>query len=847
MVYAVNLRRIIRAIEKQDFEKAIEWLEEEIQDESVNPGAYLLYAQLLAEDSLSFYDLDRAREYIFIAVDQNDTASTEIKEDLAKVSIYPITFDNTYEEIKGKVFSRTLSLNTEEEYEKFMRLYPGSDEAYLATEKRDSIVFDRTKKIDTWQAYQDYFQTYPQSSYSPIAEVRYQRLVYRDKTRTNEPDDLERFLLEHPESPYREDAAMRLLRQKLITGDLGQYRQFVETYADTRAASRAFSILYHLNQEAIDDIGYPGRYNFLDSVRRVDSFNDETLFAFSDAGKVGLMTFIGEIFLDAQYQAILNENAFCQAIEEDVLSFQSDSGAVLTNRLGETFYKGNFVSAEVGSHGLVLLETDEMSVLLHKAGFILYEDIEDFHVINGKWVAIRRDGFYALASFAGKILTPFLYSDVKAYGEFVLFYNQQQEVSLYNNERLSRDLENNNLTTFYEYEEVERIGDSLLIGYTKSGQCLFNDDLQQLVACANHEIYINEGFFYSSSDQGYRIYDERLSRILGGHIFDELKITDEWIAARQDFWRVLNRQTGKVLKNQYDSIGFPAPQVVYAELKSQRELIYADGKTIALKDRQVRRLPGPQDSKGYLWIGDGRKASVLDPTGTRVLETRYEELSVIDEKLFAIRVSGKYGVMTADGKLLLSPSYDLIQKKGNQLYTLKYGKIGNVDLETGEIFSNSYEAAFEKKFSYYTTMKEGKVGLINESKEMVLDFDYQEIQVISDSLAWVKTDTTWVMLTLPGKKVRMDGITRFAPMGVDGYFKVYSARGFGIMTAEGQFLFNPVYSDIIVLQSEDSMLFRAENYFQEADYYIVVWYDTEGRKVYSNAYRSGDYEVLYCE
>jgi hypothetical protein len=343
------------------------------------------------------------------------------------------------------------------------------------------------------------------------------------------------------------------------------------------------------------------------------------------------------------------------------------------------------------------------------------------------------------------------------------------------------------------------------------------------------------------------LFDPELADILGGEVFADLMITDYWLCVRDDFWRAYNRKDGKVLKNQFDSVSLPAPQVLFAQIKSQQELIFVDGKSIPAKDRQIRQLPGEEGMSGYLWLGDNREATVYDPQGEKVLETRYSDLRVIDEDLFGIKVSGKSGVMTTKGRLLLQPSYDLIQKKDNQLYTLKFGQIGNVDLETGTIFDNEYEAAFEKKYGYFSTVLDGKYGLLNENKEEVFDFDFESIEVISDSLAWVKTDTTWVMLTLPDRKIRMDGITRFAPMEVDGYYKVYSARGFGIMTAEGKFLFNPVYSDVVVLQSESQLLFRAENYFQEAEYYIVVWYDTEGRKVYSNAYRTRDYEMLYCD
>ena len=64
MVNAQDLKRVFRALEKEDVAKAKELLESQISKDSINPGSRWMYARLLSCDSLSeYYDLDQARIY----------------------------------------------------------------------------------------------------------------------------------------------------------------------------------------------------------------------------------------------------------------------------------------------------------------------------------------------------------------------------------------------------------------------------------------------------------------------------------------------------------------------------------------------------------------------------------------------------------------------------------------------------------------------------------------------------------------------------------------------------------------------------------------------------------------
>lgn len=845
VAFAVNLKRIIRAIEKQEFARAIEWLDEEINEEPYNPGAYLLYAQLVAADTLPFYDMEKARRYITTAIEQHDTASLEIKEDLKRAGIYSITFDNTYDEIKEHTFELIQKENTQQAYERFLDLYPDSQEAYIAVAKRDSIAYERTLEKDTWQAYKQYFSKYPNSRFAPIAEVRYHRHLYQEKTGSNSVEDIERFIKEYPESPHRQHAISRLFSRKLTTLAWEPYSEFIKEYPNAAVTGQAIDILYHHDKKKVLTSNLLYGWDRGDSLVNIHQLEEPLLLAISDRGKIGIMTTDGEEFINPGYASILNDKSFCETFSDDVFGFVSDNESVLTNRAGEVFYTGIFETVRQES-GIVWIDEDN-GKLLHKSGNTLIENVEDFKLLGGHWILITRGGARALLSFTGELLSDFVFADAFQYGSFFVFENRTGGLALYNHQRLTDELTQGLLQPRYQYEEFEFVSDSSLIGFSGEQECLIDAGLEKIIDWGNHIIYPNRGLYYTKEEESYFLHDQRYSEILGGREFQDLRASEKWLAVKKDFWKVIDIERNELFYKQYDSVKLVDDRIIFLKNSDNSYLYFDDGASVRLEPGDnVQQLEGSTD--GAVIIVSGSEKRIYDTTGTLLFTTTSKEVQALGDTLFKIVEKGKFGVISMSGDVLLEPKYNLIQKKGNQLYTLKDGKIGNYDLEYRVRFDPEYEAAFDRFDSLYRTRKEGKVGLLNTKKEVVLPFEYQQLEVLEDSLAWAKTDSTWVLISLKEKLVLIDEIKKVSKFGKTGeYYQILSSQGFGLMSSDGSYIFKPVYSDIRKLSNGDSEIFRAEKYFKEAGYYILVWYRSDGEKIYSNAYRPEEYEALYCE
>ena len=64
-----DLKKIFRALDKEDLPKALELISESLSEQPVNPGARYVLAELLATDSLTLFDLDSARQTIWQALE----------------------------------------------------------------------------------------------------------------------------------------------------------------------------------------------------------------------------------------------------------------------------------------------------------------------------------------------------------------------------------------------------------------------------------------------------------------------------------------------------------------------------------------------------------------------------------------------------------------------------------------------------------------------------------------------------------------------------------------------------------------------------------------------------------
>jgi hypothetical protein len=298
---------------------------------------------------------------------------------------------------------------------------------------------------------------------------------------------------------------------------------------------------------------------------------------------------------------------------------------------------------------------------------------------------------------------------------------------------------------------------------------------------------------------------------------------------------------------QYDSARILTEGTIMLGLAGEKLLYFPNNNCISVNEHtQITSITLVASEKEFLLLKGKDQISIFNDEGEIVLKNDYDEIVPAMDSTYIISKKGKKGLIDSEGNLLIKPEYDFIQPGEEGFNILQKGKIGYYHLEKGVLFDPEFESLFEPVFSYFKTRKEDRYGLLDSNQEEILKFNFESIEVISSNYAWVKTDTTWAMLNLKNGSISATGVTGFETYQGLPYFEIRNENGFGVINQNGEYVIKPVYSDIILLSTENPV-FRAEKYFQEADYYIVAWYDKFGDIIYKNAYTSVDYEYLYCD
>lgn len=848
---AVNLKRILRAIEKGDYVKAIEFLEEEIKEEPVNPGAYFIYADLLSVDTLPYYDLDKAREYIRIAINQYDTVPEDIIEELEKANIRLFSLENTYDQIRKKTFERSLSLNTLEAYNAFINLYPNSEQTYTAIDKRDSIAYENAKAIHTWEAYRSYVDTYPQSRFKPIAAVRYQRLLYLDRTKSGSLEDLENFVANHPDNPYVNEVIEEILKKRTLQNRVNDYRLFIADYPDSPSAKKAIDILYHLDPELFFKLpelklfNRKGRYDYKDSITLIHEKNLPSLVAFVENGKTGLLTTQGKTFMNPAFEEIYLSRVYCEPFTKDIIAGKSGEKDLILNRISENVYSGDF--EEVKDLGQGVLWTNSGKVI-HKSGFVIYENIEDAQVFDESVLLLKKGKKWALGTFTGLELTPFRFDDIYLIGKFWAF-EKEGLIALTSKEKFFYE----GFAFEYKYDDLELVSDEIIIGFNKEKECLVGSELNFLIPWGDHTIYPDSLVYYAKNKGGsYIIYNRELTDQLGEGPFRDVLVSENWLAAEKDWWRVMNLKEQQVLLKQFDSVKIINDHALYASFADSSRIYFPNGSNIQVEEgQQIYSVATSDKHIQFVMISneDSKEKTLYNQYGLKVLSGEFDEIAPLSGGLFKIEKNNKQGVMDILGNIILEPEYELIQQKNQIISTLQNGKIGSYDLKHNILFEPEYESAFVRIGPFYSTTMDGKQGLLDSLKNQVTEFEFNEIKPLSDSLFWARTDSSWQVMKVGLSLPMVKGISSFEEVQTreKRFFQVLTRSGYGMISEKGEQIFNPSFSDINIMDHGEEVIIRAEKYFIEADYYIVVWYNQYGKKIFSGAYRGKEFEPLYCE
>jgi hypothetical protein len=141
-------------------------------------------------------------------------------------------------------------------------------------------------------------------------------------------------------------------------------------------------------------------------------------------------------------------------------------------------------------------------------------------------------------------------------------------------------------------------------------------------------------------------------------------------------------------------------------------------------------------------------------------------------------------------------------------------------------------------------------GLVDHQNNVVLSLEFDLIQYWNDTSALVKKGYEWIIYDIYNKRAVTDKINQYDMIEKTEevqVMKIYKENGYGIIHNIHGEIIPPSFYNIHVLNSQNGTLYVAEKYIEEADFYVVVYYNTSGEAIFKHAMESQYYQNIKCE
>ena len=841
--FAKDIKKIIRAIDKGDLEKTLEFINTSLEDEWVNPGAKYFLAKHLAYDSLSFFDIDSARTVILQAINDLENASEDILEEFSKNDLSTDDLATLAMQIENQHWDRAVDVLQVQVFRRFLIDYPNSGFRGLAERKRDSLYWQEIRFNYDVREYEQFLDEYPRSYLHDMVEAAFDSLLYYSSIVKNQVEDYEEFLRRNPYSPYRFEAEKVILARTTLACRPEDFLDFAQKYWSPSLVKKAYDIHYYLTGSSVDS--NPN----LDSLRRVQNQGLDPFFVQMEQDTFYLTGANGDLLPNAKFDFVENTMLCGDNVSEITIGRKAENWTI-QNRLGQIIYEGKYTGYQELGNGLILIQTGSQGIVLHKSGFTLSGGIDASTILDGRWIRISQGGKYGVISYVGHALLPAEYDDIRVSGDFVIL-EKDGKLAAINRMDFQSQIVEEEISLDFRFDDIEIVRDSMVIGFLGEQEALFDNQFNMLIPWGNYEIYPGVPFHYTRTDSTYQLYGD--FRLEGQLIrANKLRESEGWMSLKTDStWAIINKKKQEILASDLDSVSLVGDFMAVAFYKDSTKLFLSSDSTISLKDEStIAEIPYGENDSEYFEIVSGSNATVYNRAGEELFQDVHKEIRQLNDTLFAVTKGTRMGVIDADGKTVLRAYYELIEEDEGLLFLLRSGKIGAYALDSSRQFDVKYESRLKPFGDFYKTRIDGRYGLIDIDENEVLPFEYEDIRFWNDSVVWTQKEKLWTLQNIRTGELVVEEALRINIVFQNGemkYATYFKGEGLGLIGGSGAVLLKPKFNEITNIGSDEEPIFLVELYSEEANYYVVFYLNKDGERIASNAYTPRQYERLICD
>jgi hypothetical protein len=199
---------------------------------------------------------------------------------------------------------------------------------------------------------------------------------------------------------------------------------------------------------------------------------------------------------------------------------------------------------------------------------------------------------------------------------------------------------------------------------------------------------------------------------------------------------------------------------------------------------------------------------IVDTTGKIISEPIFEELPVYGDKMFRIKLNGKYGYANASGKIIIPPAYDYAVAFNEGKAIVSNGletnpKVSVID-NTGKVLVENLGkgSGMYRFFNGLARCRslDGKYGYLDVTGNRVIEPELDFADDFSNGRAIVSRNDRYGLIDKTGKFIVPNEYEFFYDLD-GGYYQTKDASGkAGVVDSMGNVILEPVYDEVFHLQ-----------------------------------------------
>ncbi|MBK5278933.1 MAG: WG repeat-containing protein [Bacteroidia bacterium] len=822
--------------------KAEQILTKALRKDKLNPEVRYVYSLLFFNTTAPKNSIDSAYHYSLASLSDFRHSSIRQKERMKRFPLDSSILVALREKIDSSAFERAKANNTTIDYQYFLDHFAFASQRDAAVELRDEVAFVGALKINTFRAFGDFLNQYPASHRAEEAKRRYEKLLFEEKTKDGRLNSFKKFLEEYPFTTHRKEAEKNIFEISTASGKPDSFIEFIQRYPKSAFRKQSADILYHLRDV---EEHYLEIMLLDDSLKRIRSLEKGYWVAVMKNEKFGFMNELGEETIAPKFD-IIYEDYKCGEIRSDILI----TSAGIISRDGEIIFKG--ITEEVVDLGLGFLKVQDSTCIhiVHKSGFKLNSlCLEDVRIVSNQFIAYKVNTKWGLMTFSGLHILPSDFEDIYSLKQIIVLVKSGKH-SLKTPEQMDALADKNSFTSSIVFDEIRQLDEDSYLVRNGSLEGIINSKLKFVVPL-DRQVLAKTPYGYVA-EKNNRFTVIGIADNLSNQSYDEIRFYENWLSLKsEDGLQLFSIPAKMNVATAMDSIWF-LNHLVFGLKEDTLNVFLSSGLQKKVPAQSGFQFVKSSDMEIFFYTAEKNKKSVYEAsTGNQLFQLAFDEIEYFGSQVFMITNEGKKGLVGIDGKLVLAAEYAAIVLTQNGYASLfKDKKFGLYDLSKRKLIKPLFERNVKPfRDNIFVSFKDGYYGFIDADSKPISNFEFDEILEWNDSSALVKSNFQWKIYNWHTHKIVFDKVRDYQVVlnsVKEKIMIVHQEHGYGVISNRKGIIIPPTFSDVINIGSDETPLYFTEKNVEEAEIYVVIYYDQHGKLLRRQVFESDEYDEIYC-